>query len=45
MGPVRINETAITSENVFNGNYFGVECNHESGNDKKNFVLGISDDL
>ena len=32
---VRVNKSEITGENVFNGDVFGIEDNHESSNDEK----------
>ena len=40
-----VNKSKITRESTFNGDYFGIEVNHESNNSKKNIVLGILSDL
>ena len=44
MHTLSINETKITVKNPLHGDNFVTEGNHESNNDKKYLVLGISAD-
>ena len=42
---LRVNKSKITGENIFDGDHFEIEVNHESIESKKNFVLAIFADL